>query len=135
MKLKDLHEVQRIVNGAVTYREDLDQYGLQEYWAEAGLYGDCEDYAIRKLRILELLGWDIKKLRLCFCWVDFKGPRQGHAVLLAEFENKLYVLDNAYDYVYTVAQRPNYIWGSCQKEGGSREWANCSEVFAKYELK
>jgi predicted transglutaminase-like cysteine proteinase len=132
--MDDLHNVQRLINRAVEYREDYDQYGLIEHWTEAGAFGDCEDYAIRKLRVLLLAGWDIKKLRLCFCWVDFKAPKQGHAVLIAEHNGKLYVLDNNADHVYSVAQRPNYIWGSCQVEGGSRAWAKCSEVFPRYDL-
>lgn len=135
MRLQDLHDVQRLINRAVTYREDYDQYGLIEFWAEAGAEGDCEDYAIRKLRTLLLAGWDIKKLRLCFCWVNYKAPLNGHAVLIAELDGKLYALDNAYDYVYTIAERKNYIWGSCQEEGGSRKWVNCSDLFPKFELK
>lgn len=36
------------VNASVSYKTDLEQYGVPEFWTEAGTFGDCEDYALLK---------------------------------------------------------------------------------------
>ena len=132
MRFEDLQEVQEQVNSSTIYKTDLEQYNKEEYWEEAGKYGDCEDYAIKKLHLLLKRGWDIKKLRLCICWVGEKAADTGHAVLLAEFNNHLYVLDNRYDGVYEPFSVPWYIWNSCQREGGSKDWVACQALFRRF---
>ena len=32
----------------LTYKTDLEQFGVPEFWQEAGAFGDCEDYALLK---------------------------------------------------------------------------------------
>ena len=34
------------VNARVTYKSDLEQFDTPEFWAVAGKFGDCEDYAL-----------------------------------------------------------------------------------------
>lgn len=132
MKIEDLVEVQMKVNAEVVYEDDQITYNQPEYWEIAQQVGDCEDYALRKLRELLARGWPIEKLRLAFCWVGTVGSNNGHGVLIAEFENDLYVLDNRYEGVYAVPDIDEYVWHSCQEIGGSRRWVPCRQVFEKF---
>lgn len=132
MNIQDLVKVQTEVNDSTIYETDIDQYGKCEYWEEAGKYGDCEDFAIKKMHQLLKMGWDIKKLRLCICWVGIKDKGTGHAVLIAELNNKLYCLDNRADGVYEVDKNPDYVWNSIQREGGEKVWVACRDLFHKF---
>lgn len=132
MNKQDLDKVQTLVNNTTVYETDLDQYHQVEMWEEAGKYGDCEDFAIKKLRMLLKMGWPIAKLRLAICWVGEKAPDTGHAVLLAELDNRIYVLDNRYDWVYEPTENPEYVWNSCQRIGGVKEWVTCRSVFSRF---
>ena len=53
------------VNLNTEYRTDLKQYGVPEFWAMAGKFGDCEDYALAKRNALLNAGWSKDKLGLC----------------------------------------------------------------------
>jgi predicted transglutaminase-like cysteine proteinase len=52
------------VNASVTYKTDLEQYDTPEIWREAGTFGDCEDYALRKRELLLNAGFARKDLHL-----------------------------------------------------------------------
>ena len=67
------------VNASVTYKTDLAQYGTPEFWKEAGAFGDCEDYALRKRELLLKAGFARKDLHLACCWCE---TGEYHAVLL-----------------------------------------------------
>lgn len=132
MNKQDLDQVQSEVNNTVIYEDDMVQYRRPEYWEEAGKYGDCEDYAIKKLHLLLKRGWDIKKLRLCIVWVGEKANDTGHAVLIAELDGRMYCLDNRADQVYEVNQNPEYVWNSIQRVGGERTWVTCESLFRRF---
>ena len=89
--------VNRIINGAMTYRDDSKVWGLDDYWATpvemAGKgAGDCEDYAIAKYWLLRSLGVPDDRLQL----VVLQDTRRQlfHAVLVAHMDGGSYVLDN-----------------------------------------
>ena len=44
--------INRDVNASVKYKTDLGQYNVPEFWTVAGKYGDCEDYALLKRKML-----------------------------------------------------------------------------------
>lgn len=132
MKYSDLIEVQSLVNSSVSYLSDAENYGVREKWEIAEEFGDCEDYALRKLHELLDRGWDIQYLRLAFCYIGERAAGNGHCVLVAELDNQLYVLDNRAYTVYTVPENEDYIWNSCQETGGSKKWVSCEEVFTKF---
>ncbi len=50
---KRLEKVNRDINWKITAKSDVEHYDRQEYWTipEDG-YGDCEDYALAKLKLL-----------------------------------------------------------------------------------
>lgn len=122
MKLSDLKRVNREVNDATTYRSDMSRFGTDEWWDEANGEGDCEDYAIAKLRKLVAAGWSIDDLRLACCYA---ANGEYHAVLIASADEGDFMLDNcqpdpipASDIVGLLGYRPDKI----QSHGGSREW-------------
>jgi predicted transglutaminase-like cysteine proteinase len=84
------------VNGEINelpYKTDLELYGKPDVWeriTDVGA-GDCEDFALGKLRALLALGWPISVMRLCFCMTEMNEP---HGVLLVDFEGQTWVLDN-----------------------------------------
>ena len=132
MKYEDLIRVQRMVNSQVEYETDQDNFGERERWEVAQTKGDCEDIALRKMHELLNLGWNVQYLRLTFCYIGRRAANTGHCVLVVEFNDQLFVLDNrAYD-VYTVPENDNYIWNSCQEFGGSQNWVSCEEVFSQF---
>jgi predicted transglutaminase-like cysteine proteinase len=124
MKHSDLQEVNALVNNSVTYQSDTTTYLREEQWEVADKIGDCEDYALRKLRELLARGWPIEKLKLATCWVE--NNLGYHAVLIVDEEDgERWVLDNRSHYIYRPELGFNgvvYEWDRIQQEGGSKTW-------------
>ena len=102
--------INRDVNARVTYKSDLEQFDTPEYWTMAGKYGDCEDYALLKRKMLIDAGYDRDKIHLCTCFVD----GAGHCVLLVETDRGNYILDNN----QSEPVLPNFLsykWDKIQK--------------------
>jgi hypothetical protein len=103
------------VNGAVNRRvalaADADVYGVDDYWAslaetiEAGR-GDCEDFAIAKMQLLEAAGVAPQDLYLLL--VKDLGRGLDHAVLLVRDGQGLLVLDSAAERVLPVDEVRRY---------------------------
>ena len=70
---------------------DLEHWGVIERWSypDDG-YGDCEDYALLKRRMLIESGWPREALLLTVV----RGEREGHAVLTVTTDKGDYVFDN-----------------------------------------
>lgn len=102
------------VNASVTYKTDLAQFEVPEFWQEAGKFGDCEDYALLKRALLLEQGWSSDKLNLCCCWVETGGY---HCVLLVDTDKGFYILDNRYDWPMTPKSLP-YKWDKALQEDG-----------------
>ena len=66
-RLAELTKVNQDVNDSVQYVTDMQNYGLEDYWAVAGKRGDCEDYALKKLKLLRALGWAKEDLNILIC--------------------------------------------------------------------
>lgn len=98
------------VNARVTYKSDLEQFDTPEFWTMAGKFGDCEDYALLKRKMLIDAGFDRDKIHLCTCFVD----GAGHCVLLVETDRGNYILDNN----QSEPVQPNFLsykWDKIQK--------------------
>jgi len=135
MNIQELSQVNAKWNEKITYVSDDEKYNTIEQWEDAiekGYAGDCEDYAIAKLHELLRIGWPIERLRLTFCWVGAERDNEGHAVLVVEYNNQLWVLDNRFKPVREVTDCTDYVWNTCQEVGGSKVWVPCSEVFSKF---
>ena len=121
--MNNYNTAQRInsqVNASVTYKTDLAQFEVPEFWQEAGKFGDCEDYALLKRALLKEQGFDAEKIHLATCWINVKADDTGHCVLIVETDKGQFVLDNnlkdpvplnfeAVDY--------KYIWNIIERGG------------------
>ena len=101
--------------------------------------GDCESYAVGKLRALVSLGWPIERLRLACCYVEpyqLKDATTGlvrwatmeeryHGVLDVKTDFGPRILDNRQDHPCTLGELYvlGYVPDRIQREGGSRDWA------------
>lgn len=116
-------EVNRLANSLVQFRNDIDRYGVADYWAtpkEAlSKTGDCEDYAILKYLSLSELGFADKDMRMVVVKITRRGI--GHAVLAVNHDGGRYILDNlaarpmehsvvkGYQPVYSVNARGQWL--------------------------
>lgn len=94
LTLDTLTTVNSEVNSAVTYTPDSEKYHRDEWWEDAldeGNQGDCEDYAIAKLRKLLALDAPREALKIALCTVE---TGEYHCVLIAQVGGEDYVLDN-----------------------------------------
>ena len=121
--MNNYNTAQRInsqVNASVTYKTDLAQFEVPEFWQEAGKFGDCEDYALLKRALLKEQGFDEDKIHLATCWINVKADDTGHCVLIVETDKGQFVLDNNLkDPVplnfETVGYK--YLWNIIEREG------------------
>ena len=115
LKGRPAPSVAEVVNGFVNRRvalaADQDVYGARDYWAtldetvEAGR-GDCEDFAIAKMQLLEAAGVAPQDLYLLL--VRDVGREVEHAVLLLREGSRLLVLDSASEQVAPAGQVTRY---------------------------
>jgi predicted transglutaminase-like cysteine proteinase len=88
----DLIKVNNGVNDSIKAITDVDHWGVVERWnmGEDG-YGDCEDYALLKRKMLMQAGWPREALLMTVVR-DKKG--EGHAVLTVKTNRGEFILDN-----------------------------------------
>ena len=92
---KDLQRINLWVNSHVKPMTDMDHWGVVERWnyPDDG-YGDCEDYALQKRKMLMQAGWPREALLMTVVR-DKNGD--GHAILTAKTDKGEYILDNETD--------------------------------------
>jgi predicted transglutaminase-like cysteine proteinase len=117
--LKDLVSVNRYVNDTIKPMTDIDHWGTIEKWSypDDG-YGDCEDYALLKRRLLIRAGWPREALLLT---VVRDRHDEGHAVLTVKTDRGEFILDNqveevlpwsetGYRFIKRQSQRDPNVW-------------------------
>jgi predicted transglutaminase-like cysteine proteinase len=105
-----LAKVNVYVNGLLLY-DDKDV--LSDYWATptetlAKSAGDCVEYAVLKMWILERIGFDKDDLDLWLCHI--RGTMTDHATLLVHGTQ---VLDSLSDGVHSKAELDPYYQSKC----------------------
>jgi len=125
-QLKLITSINRDVNREVQKANDLDLYGMPEYWTlpqvvDGKMYGDCEDYALEKRRRLIEAGVPAEALSMAVV-VTRRGER--HAVLVVAFETGDVVLDNLTPWPTPWAAL-GYTWIQRQV-AGSNAWTTVS---------
>lgn len=80
------------VNARVSYRYDSEAYGKPDFWEPAATFGDCEDYALEKRRLLLASGWPSESLGLVVCYIN----EQCHCCLWVGTDKGSFILDNNY---------------------------------------
>jgi predicted transglutaminase-like cysteine proteinase len=103
--------VNRWVNGRLRFVDDLRMSGQADIWSPAARTlargtGDCEDYAIAKLRLLEAMGFDRRALFLVV--VRDLVRRADHAVLVARRDGEAVVLDNMTNRLVPAMEMSDY---------------------------
>ena len=103
------------VNASITYKTDLEQYSKPDNWCLPSDFGDCEDYALLKRKLLLEQGWQNDKLGLCVCYTQ---SGEGHCCLWVDTDKGSFILDNN----YALPVKPSelsYKWESMLCNG---EW-------------
>src|ERR1700676_5468162 len=92
---KDLARINKWVNDSIWPITDMDHWGVVERWnyPDDG-YGDCEDYALQKRKMLMQAGWPREALLMTVVR-DQHGD--GHAILTVKTDKGEYILDNQND--------------------------------------
>ncbi len=109
-----LEAVNQFYNRQVQFRDDLEVWGLVDYWASpiemlGQGQGDCEDYAIGKYFTLVALGMPTAKLRLVYVRATVGGAVQAHMVLAyyASPGAEPLILDNLIGELRPASRRPD----------------------------
>ncbi|WP_221796100.1 transglutaminase-like cysteine peptidase [Aquisediminimonas sediminicola] len=104
-------EINHWVNARISFADDTQTYHVQDQWAGAAQTlqrgrGDCEDYAITKMQLLEAAGIDAADM---FLVISRDLVRQAdHAVLVVRDAGRMVVLDNGTDRVLDMAEVRDY---------------------------
>ena len=114
-----LKAVNDFYNQRLAYMEDIDNWGVQDYWASplealGKGAGDCEDYAIGKYFTLTTLGVPHARLRLVYVRASIAGAPNGYVahMVLAYYptpDAEPLVLDNLQPDIRVADQRPDLL--------------------------
>jgi len=111
------------INAAVKPVSDLELYGVDEYWTYPVDAGDCEDYALKKRRILMREGVSPSNLLLT---VLRRPNGEGHAVLTVRTDIGDVILDNLNDLVMNWDET-KYNFLKRQSTGHTGRWVTIRE--------
>ncbi|NBB48489.1 hypothetical protein GVN24_09425 [Rhizobium sp. CRIBSB] len=99
------------VNRRITYRKDTDSHGRIDQWSSPSEtlksgFGDCEDYALLKMAVLESQGFSLQDMTVVILYD--KKRHFYHAVLSVEVQGTHYILDNMRNQVLADSRLPDY---------------------------
>jgi predicted transglutaminase-like cysteine proteinase len=120
----DLDRVNRWVNANIRPITDQDHWGVVERWnyPDDG-YGDCEDYALEKRRMLVDAGWPREALLMTVVR-DQNGD--GHAVLTVKTDKGEFILDNQRDDILLWSDT-GYHFVKRQSQSDPNVWLSLGE--------
>lgn len=126
-----LNRVNQGINMDIRPREDIEQYGVAEYWTlpltlEGVTDGDCEDYALEKRQALIEAGIPDTAL---FLAVGYSAMTGRHAVLMVSTDQGDYVLDNITPHILPWSQTA-YSWRLRQMPGDLLSWRHYAETIS-----
>ena len=118
---KELFRVNRLVNIVIKPLSDLENYGEVEKWAypDNG-YGDCEDLASLKKKLLVGAGWPRGALVLAAVYEE--KTRTGHVLLIVRTNIGDYALDNRTNDIVRWDRIKDYYWSKLQSAHDPRVW-------------
>jgi predicted transglutaminase-like cysteine proteinase len=121
---KDLTRINLWVNTHVKPMTDMDHWGVVERWnyPDDG-YGDCEDYALQKRKMLMQAGWPRQALLLTVVR-DQHGD--GHAILTVKTDKGEYILDNQRDDIRLWSDS-GYHFVKRQSQSDPNVWVSLGE--------
>jgi predicted transglutaminase-like cysteine proteinase len=120
----ELKRINAAVNTGVKPMTDMDHWGVVERWnyPDDG-YGDCEDYALQKRKLLMAAGWPREALLMTVVR-DQNG--NGHAILTVKTDRGEYVLDNQTNDVLLWADT-GYRFVKRQSQSDPNVWVSLGE--------
>jgi len=119
-------DVNNSVDTTIQPRTDMQIYGVAEYWAYPVKYGDCEDYALLKRRVLMEKGIPAGDLLMT---VVKQPDGDGHAVLTVHTDRGDFILDNL-DARVRLWSETDYRYIKRQSETNSGEWVSIEDGHA-----
>ena len=121
---KDLQHINLAVNTRIKPMTDMDHWGVVERWnyPDDG-YGDCEDYALEKRRLLIRAGWPREALLMTVVR-DLHGD--GHAVLTVKTDKGEFILDNQTDDIVGWADT-GYRFVKRQSQADPNVWVSLGD--------
>jgi len=120
----DLVRINKWVNENVKPMTDMDHWGVVEKWSypDDG-YGDCEDYALLKRRMLMEAGWPREALLMT---VVREKNGNGHAVLTVKSDKGEFVLDNQNESVLAWTET-GYRFVKRQSQSDPNVWVSLGD--------
>ncbi len=111
-----LEAVNGYFNRRIVFAEDMEVWGVADYWAsplealDKGR-GDCEDYAIAKYFSLLAMGMPAARLRLVYVRAQIGGDSQAHMVLAyyAQPNAEPLILDNLINDIKPASRRLDLV--------------------------
>jgi predicted transglutaminase-like cysteine proteinase len=120
----ELKHINAEVNSNVKPMTDMDHWGVVERWnyPDDG-YGDCEDYALEKRKLLMEAGWPREALLMTVVR-DQNG--NGHAILTVKTDRGEYILDNQTNEVLLWSDT-GYRFVKRQSQSDPNVWVSLGE--------
>jgi len=120
----DLVRINKWVNENVKPMTDMDHWGVVEKWSypDDG-YGDCEDYALLKRRMLTEAGWPREALLMT---VVRERNGDGHAVLTVKTDKGEFILDNQEEKILLWSET-SYRYVKRQSQADPNRWVSLGD--------
>jgi predicted transglutaminase-like cysteine proteinase len=120
----DLVRINKWVNENVKPMTDMDHWGVVEKWSypDDG-YGDCEDYALLKRRMLSEAGWPREALLMT---VVRERNGDGHAVLTVKTDKGEFILDNQEEKILLWSET-SYRYVKRQSQSDPNRWVSLGD--------
>ncbi|MEN3378262.1 MAG: hypothetical protein V7604_3617 [Hyphomicrobiales bacterium] len=120
----DLVRINKWVNEHVKPMTDMDHWGVVEKWSypDDG-YGDCEDYALLKRRMLTEAGWPREALLMT---VVRERSGDGHAVLTVKTDKGEFILDNQEEKILLWSET-SYRYVKRQSQADPNRWVSLGD--------
>jgi predicted transglutaminase-like cysteine proteinase len=120
----DLVRINKWVNENVRPMTDMEHWGVVEKWSypDDG-YGDCEDYALLKRRMLVEAGWPREALLMT---VVREKNGNGHAVLTVKTDKGEFILDNQEERILLWSET-SYRFVKRQSQADPNRWVSLGD--------
>jgi predicted transglutaminase-like cysteine proteinase len=120
----DLVRINKWVNENIKPLTDLEHWGVVEKWSypDDG-YGDCEDYALLKRRMLTEAGWPREALLMT---VVREKNGNGHAVLTVKTDKGEFILDNQEERILLWSET-SYRFVKRQSQSDPNKWVSLGD--------
>jgi predicted transglutaminase-like cysteine proteinase len=109
-----LEKVNQFFNSRIRFVNDIDLWGVQDYWATpfetlCKNAGDCEDFAIAKFFTLKAIGMPEEKLNIMYVKALQYGIAHMVLAYYSEPGTEPLILDNLIDGIAPASKRPDLM--------------------------